>query len=109
MGVFGQEALGNVVKHAQASRLEPRLGRDDGSIALEVRDNRVGFDPQREYAGHMGLHSMRERAARLGGELDITSSPRNGTRLWAWLPLREAPEAPVAEKGVAEAVQDKRS
>ncbi len=42
---------------------------------------------QREYPGHMGLHSMRERAAMLGGRLEVESSPGQGTRLVAWIPV----------------------
>jgi signal transduction histidine kinase/sensor domain CHASE-containing protein len=89
---IAQEALSNVAKHAQASRLELRLGPDEGGLALEVQDNGVGFDPQRECPGHMGLCSMRERAAKLGGKLEISSSPGHGTLLRAWIPLGEAPE-----------------
>jgi signal transduction histidine kinase len=39
----------------------------------------MGFDPQREYPGHLGLHSMRERAAKLGSTLSIESAPGKGT------------------------------
>jgi PAS domain S-box-containing protein len=84
---ISQEALNNVAKHAQASRVELRLAADGGGITLEVQDDGVGFDPQREYPGHMGLQSMRERVARLGGTLRITSSPEEGTQLWVWVPL----------------------
>jgi PAS domain S-box-containing protein len=74
-----QEALNNVAKHAQASRLDIRLKDDDGTIVLEIQDDGVGFDPQREYRGHMGLHSMRERAVKLGSTLGIESAPGRGT------------------------------
>ena len=78
---IAQESLNNVVKHAQASRVDIRLREDDRGIAFEVQDDGVGFDPQCEYPGHMGLHSMRERVAELGGRLEIESSPGNGTRI----------------------------
>jgi signal transduction histidine kinase len=83
---IAQEALNNVARHARASRVQIRLYREGGSVVLEVEDNGVGFDPQREYPGHLGLHSMRERAARLEGRLEIDSSPGQGTRLRIWLP-----------------------
>jgi signal transduction histidine kinase len=84
---ISQEALNNVAKHAQASRVEIRLWDDGQGVTLEVQDNGVGFDPQREYPGHMGLHSMRERAGKLGSRLQIVSSPGKGTRLWIRVPL----------------------
>jgi PAS domain S-box-containing protein len=75
---ISQEALANVVKHAQASQVDLRLTEHDGAVVLEIQDDGVGFDPQREYPGHMGLHSMRERAVKLGGTLRIESSPGQG-------------------------------
>jgi signal transduction histidine kinase len=85
---IAQEALNNVAKHAQADRVEFRLWNDGKWITLEVRDNGMGFDPQREYPGHMGLHSMRERTAQCRGALQIESAPgRRGTRLWVQLPV----------------------
>ena len=61
-------------------------------IILEVEDNGAGFDPQREYPGHLGLHSMRERAARLEGRLKIDSLPGDGTHLRVWIPLDQGTE-----------------
>jgi PAS domain S-box-containing protein len=74
-----QEALNNVAKHAQASCVDIRLKDNDGMIVLEVQDDGLGFDPQQEYHGHMGLHSMRERAVKLGSTLGIESVPGHGT------------------------------
>jgi signal transduction histidine kinase len=78
---IAQEALNNVAKHAQASRVEIRLTDDGKRVCLEVQDNGVGFDPQRDYPGHLGLRSMQERAAKLGGMLDIESALGTGTRI----------------------------
>ncbi len=75
---IAQEALNNTVKHAQASQVEIRLDDCEGQITLQVRDDGVGFDPQAEYPGHLGLHSMRERAARMGAALEIQSGPGRG-------------------------------
>lgn len=76
---IAQESLNNAVKHAQASRVEISFDNCEGAILLEVQDNGLGFDPQAPYPGHMGLQSMRERAARLDGTLEIESGPGQGT------------------------------
>ena len=75
------ESMNNAVRHAQATRISLRLRTQDGVIALEVHDDGVGFDPQGKYPGHLGLHSMQERAAQIGAALDIESVPEHGTRV----------------------------
>ncbi len=84
---IAQQALHNAVKHAHAQRLAVRLARGDGGLNLEVWDDGVGFDPEAAYPGHLGLRSMRERAARCGGNLTIHSAPGQGTRVCAHFPL----------------------
>jgi PAS domain S-box-containing protein len=81
-----QEALHNTVKHAQAEGVELRLEQEAGEILLEVRDDGEGFDPGGSFPGHLGLKSMRERVARLGGTLRIESAPGEGTRIRARIP-----------------------
>lgn len=81
-----QEALHNAVKHARATRLELRLLQVDGRVIAEVIDNGVGFDPAMAYPGHLGLVSMRERAAVVAAELDVDSAPGAGTRIRVNLP-----------------------
>jgi PAS domain S-box-containing protein len=76
---IAQEALHNVAKHAQASRVDIQLCRRQGEIVLELADDGVGFDPQAEYSGHMGLNSMRERAAQIGGTLEVESQAGQGS------------------------------
>ncbi|HZC84940.1 MAG TPA: PAS domain S-box protein [Rubrobacter sp.] len=76
-----QEALNNTVKHAQAKEVELRLEKDASGILLEVRDDGKGFDPANSFPGHLGLKSMRERVARLGGTFRIESTPEEGTRI----------------------------
>jgi signal transduction histidine kinase len=83
---IAQEALNNTVKHAQAERVELRLEQDADEILLEVRDDGGGFDPESSFPGHLGLKSMRERVARLGGTLRIESAPGEGTRIRAQIP-----------------------
>lgn len=83
-----QEALTNVARHAEAGYCRVRLMRLPDSLKVEVEDDGVGFDPNREVpepAG-FGLVGMRERAAMLGGRLTVVSSPGTGTRLFIDLP-----------------------
>jgi len=83
---IAKEALNNTVKHAQAEGVELRLEQEAGGILLEVRDDGEGFDPAGSFPGHLGLKSMRERVARLGGTLRIESAPREGTQVRAQIP-----------------------
>ena len=88
---IGQEAMHNAAKHAAARHVDVRLGSGDGHVILEVTDDGVGFDPDASFPGHLGLKSMRERAAALGGTFEITSRPGTGTRIRASLPCFPAP------------------
>jgi signal transduction histidine kinase len=78
---IAQEALQNALRHAGARRICVRLAPLNGGLALEVEDDGVGFvpeDPQLR-SRRLGLTSMEERAERLGGRLEIRSSPAAGT------------------------------
>jgi signal transduction histidine kinase len=55
-------------------------------FTLEVFDNGVGFDAQHDFPGHLGLKSMRERALRLGGTLEVASVPGRGVHILARVP-----------------------
>jgi len=81
-----QEALTNVMCHAHAHTCCVRLSadRDAGQVCLEVQDDGLGFDA-RSPAG-VGIHSMHERAAELGGVLTIEPGNAGGTHLRARLP-----------------------
>ncbi|GAA4698511.1 GAF domain-containing sensor histidine kinase [Streptomyces youssoufiensis] len=77
-----QEALHNALRHAGASRVEVTLARHGASGALlSVRDDGRGFDPLavRRAGRHLGLVSMRDRAAAVGGALTVESAPGEGT------------------------------
>ena len=77
-----QEAIHNVNKHAGAKQLSVQLEYGPGEIALEVRDDGRGFKAEEEAEsppGHYGLTGMRERAAAVGGTLEVTSEPGEGT------------------------------
>jgi signal transduction histidine kinase len=94
-----QEAIHNVEKHAGAQHLSVRLDYGPAEIALEVRDDGRGFAMSEETAsapGHYGFTGMRERAAAIGGTLEVTSEPGTGTsvRLHAPAPKEGPGEAP---------------
>ncbi|GIG19400.1 hypothetical protein Cch01nite_01240 [Cellulomonas chitinilytica] len=78
------EALENVARHAQASRVEVSLTDTDGQVVVSVADDGKGFEPQadgRSPRHHFGLTGMRERAAHAGAMLDVRSAPGRGTRV----------------------------
>jgi signal transduction histidine kinase len=92
-----REALTNVRKHAQTSRVHIALTRLPGKVRLEVRDEGSGFDPSAVSKDggpgeRVGLQSMRERIALLGGGLNITSKPGAGTSVVAEVPLPASEE-----------------
>jgi signal transduction histidine kinase len=78
---IAQEALQNALRHAGAHRVVVRLTAPDGRLVLEVSDDGVGFQPADPElrSRRLGLTSMEERAQRLGGRLEIRSSPEAGT------------------------------
>jgi two-component system, NarL family, sensor histidine kinase UhpB len=92
IGVFriAQEAISNVLNHADAGQVRVRLSRGEG-LELEIEDDGVGFDSERpvppEGRQHMGLFGIRERAAALGGEARVESTPGQGTRVSVTIPL----------------------
>ncbi|MGW2301338.1 sensor histidine kinase [Streptomyces sp. NPDC001809] len=79
-----QESLANVRKHAGASTVSVFLDRQEDRIELEITDDGRGFVVERSRG--FGLDGMRRRLAELGGELTVTSSPGDGTRVLAALP-----------------------
>jgi signal transduction histidine kinase len=82
-----QEALHNIVKHSGARHAAIMLSFAHGQIELDIRDDGRGFDPESAFPGHLGLRTMRERALRLGGTLDVESAPGQGTRLYLLVPV----------------------
>ena len=83
-----REALGNVVKHAQASTVRISVEDRQGHVVVEIRDDGRGFEPGVEHPGHFGLESMRSRAAEIGAQLSITSGPGQGTVVRIEAPAR---------------------
>ncbi len=84
---IAQEALHNTVKHAHATNVELSMQCSAEGIVLEVSDDGVGFDADGDFPGHLGLRSMRERASKLGGTLEVDSAIGKGTLIRARSPL----------------------
>jgi signal transduction histidine kinase len=82
---IAQEALNNVAKHARAERVEIAIRRKNGSAILSVRDNGVGFDPERidgpRAEAGWGLLIMRERAEAVGAQFSLKAGPNDGVQV----------------------------
>ena len=88
-----QEALGNIARHANVDCAWVRLNCDSKRTQLVITDRGIGFDHRTADAGHgIGITSMRERLAILGGTLEVQSSPGAGTRITAALPRTAGPQ-----------------
>ena len=92
-----QEALANVAKHAGATRAGLTLSYMGDVVALDVRDDGVGFEVLRERDGRaaepgpgFGLTAMRQRVGRVAGTLAIESEPGGGTAISARVPAHRA-------------------
>jgi len=83
-----QEALTNVVKHAQAKRVSIVLARREGSVTAVIEDDGRGFAAAKAREDGLGILGMQERIALLDGRLDVESSPGGGTTLAVEVPLR---------------------
>lgn len=81
------EALNNVIKHAQATRLYCSLAAEDGWLVLGFRDNGRGFQAEAQRKSHGGLVNMLTRAQRVGGSVKLHSAPDQGTEMVIRLPL----------------------
>lgn len=86
-----QESLTNVVRHAQANKVDITLTRNEASYFLEVRDNGRGFDPALRPDKSFGLLGIRERALMLGGDVDISSAPGRSTSIKVHIPIHTVP------------------
>jgi two-component system CheB/CheR fusion protein len=86
---IAQEALNNTYKHARAKRVDVLLERRDHSVVLIVEDDGDGFDVEEKASSQegLGLLGMSERAALVGGALEIESTPGGGTTVFARVPV----------------------
>ncbi len=86
-----QEALTNIVKHSRAEHAEVAMRVRDRVVALDVRDDGVGFDPASVDAlgalAHYGLMGMRQRVQMVGGSWEILPNPGGGTWVRITVPL----------------------
>ena len=83
-----QEAVNNVIQHAQAQHVGVTLKRNREQVTLRVVDDGQGFNTQLPRSGkHVGLWSMRERVEQLGGQFEVCSTPGQGTVVTAVIPF----------------------
>ena len=83
-----QEALTNVVKHADAARASIVVTRKADGVLVMIEDDGRGFDPRRLGRRGLGLLGMRERVELLDGSLQVEAEPGQGTTLIVSLPMR---------------------
>jgi signal transduction histidine kinase len=91
-----REALFNVRRHADATRVTVVIERHGETLRLLVSDDGIGFDRASAGPSSFGLLGMEERIGSLGGQLQVTSSPGKGTRIEAALPWKSRALAPAA-------------
>lgn len=82
-----QEALTNIIRHAQATQVTVRLTRSEGFLILVVRDNGRGITENEANPRSIGLLGMKERASQVGGDVFIAGLPGHGTTVTLRLPL----------------------
>jgi signal transduction histidine kinase len=82
-----QEALTNVMRHAQAHTVEISLTEDEQQLCLTISDDGIGFAMHDSRPSSFGLVGMRERVLMLGGTMTLNSEPGEGTSLSVRIPL----------------------
>jgi signal transduction histidine kinase len=93
-----QEAVTNVIKHADARGVRVRLSFKTHRVRLSVIDDGQGFTVESDfqaYGGHWGLLGMRERASQIRGKLSIRSTPGHGTELVLMAPYAAGHASPA--------------
>jgi len=83
-----QESLSNAIRHAQPTAINVLLAFEPDAAILTVNDDGQGFDPATRKSGHYGLSTMRERAQSTRGDLTVSSTPGQGTKVTLTLPYR---------------------
>jgi signal transduction histidine kinase len=99
---IGQEAISNIVRHAEANAVRITLEYGADVIRLEVEDNGKGFQPERVLTTgekSLGLLGMRERASLIGGHLSVVSTPESGTLVRVEIPVNKHPGSEVGNHG----------
>ena len=87
-----QEAITNAVRHSRAARIDVAVERRNGAVTARVRDDGIGFDVDRIMLAHdedrgLGLFGMQERAAYVGGRVDVDSASGRGTTVIVRVPV----------------------
>lgn len=109
---IAQEAISNIARHAQASRVEVRLKADRDAVCMRITDDGKAFDVARELGAskrrHLGLVGMRERAEIVGGRFTVQSTPGAGTTIEVRIPIPHGKpargaktRAPIRRKRIA--------
>jgi ligand-binding sensor domain-containing protein/two-component sensor histidine kinase len=93
-----KEAVNNIVRHSDCDKADIELRVEGSLLVLTVSDNGKGFDATREMAGN-GLVSMRNRAASMGGEVEIVSRDSSGTRVTLRLPIKQGKRLTATRSG----------
>jgi signal transduction histidine kinase len=80
---IAREALTNAVRHAHASRIVVEVHRSGRTVRLRIADNGIGVGPEalNAPAHHVGIRSMRERVAKIGGKIEFRTAPESGTEV----------------------------
>jgi ligand-binding sensor domain-containing protein/signal transduction histidine kinase len=82
-----KEALNNIVKHSRASEARLRFSLNDSTLEIDIEDDGVGFPVDAANAHRNGLSNMQERMKEIGGRLQISNRPNNGTRVCLRIPI----------------------
>jgi len=87
-----QEALNNIVRHARASRITVRFHKTRTEASIWIQDDGIGFNPPKSLfelasRGHLGLLGIQERVDAIGGKLQVTSMPGQGTSILVSVPI----------------------
>jgi hypothetical protein len=90
-----KESVNNVLKHSQCKSMEIKLLVEDGFMTLIVADDGVGFDMEAVQRGH-GLDNLEKRAQDIGGKVEISAAPGQGTKIVFLLPLPAGTQSQTA-------------
>ena len=82
-----QEIIQNIIKHAQASRVDITIAENEEFLNFEIKDNGIGFNLEEQNLNGMGLKSIIYRVHQLDGKCEINSKPNNGTTVKINIPI----------------------
>lgn len=98
-----QESLTNIVRHANASKIQLSLDKSGDSLQIQITDNGIGMSAEAlKKSRSFGIAGMRERVRLLGGEMNISGSPGRGTKLKIAIPLKDRREHASSRRGTEE-------